>query len=166
MIQLGNTAKSLHRKQRINSSAPLQGEINLCLSFSGNEQKVPKACWSPATDRTIFLSHSSSLSITIPGSLLNLSISLLTPYFLDMSTCYLYSFIFLFFFFLAVSRLFFFNSTSFFLSPTLLLLTAFLSYDVFSIHGLSLLHHRPVCFTELQREREREKKRRNSLETE
>lgn len=42
-----------------------------------------------STDRTILLSQSSSLSITIPCSLLNLSISLLTPYFLDMSTCYL-----------------------------------------------------------------------------
>lgn len=84
-------------------------------------------------------------------SSLSLSISPLTPYFMDVSTC-LSPVLRLSLF--AVSHPFslFFNSSPPSVSAFLLLLSAaFLSYDVFSIQGLSLLHHRPVCFTELQR---------------
>lgn len=102
------------------------------------------------------LSLSPVLSITLSCFLLSLSFSLLALYFLDVSTCLclvlhlsllavLHSVLFFFFFS---------NFSSLFAScPPPPPLSAFLSYDVFSIQGLSLLHHRPVCFTELQREK-------------
>lgn len=102
------------------------------------------------------LSLSPVLCITLSCFLLSLSFSLLALYFLDVSTCLclvlhlsllavLHSVLFFFFFS---------NFSSLFAScPPPPPLSAFLSYDVFSIQGLSLLHHRPVCFTELQREK-------------
>lgn len=135
-------------------SAPLKREINHCLSFSGNGYKSPGCADLQSLMEQFLLSLSPVLSITLSCFLLSLSFSLLALYFLDVSTCrclvlhlsllaVLHSVLFFFFFS---------NFSSLFAScpPPL---SAFLSYDVFSIQGLSLLHHRPVCFTELQREK-------------
>lgn len=81
-----SSTQSIQEVERINS-VRWQREINLCLSSGRKCTGVSRACWSPSIERTISLSHSPALSITLPRPLLSLSISLLTFYFLDMSIC-------------------------------------------------------------------------------